>query len=172
MGRPVSGPEQIPAPTCMGTSHLNPPTTPRDLQSKVLHSLQCVWEHPLPWVALLPLHICKDPHGPGMIDGATLKTGRSMRHKTLLLVGDMRGAVVVTSVLILRKFLLKLPKFGFVTYHGGNKSRRVCESHDFTRIITYQSISKNTWLAIRVNLCFSKNISPNLLGLGDFLQNY
>ncbi len=26
----------------------------------------------------------------------------------------------------------------------------------------------NTWLAIRVNLRYSKNIAPNLLGLGDF----
>ena len=30
-----------------------------------------------------------------------LKTGRSMRHETLLLVGDMKDAVVVTSVLFL-----------------------------------------------------------------------
>ena len=30
----------------------------------------------------------------------------------------------------------------------------------FTRIITYESISKNTWLTICVNLCFSNNISP------------
>jgi hypothetical protein len=45
-----------------------------------------------------------------MIDGATLKTGWSMRRKTLLLVGDMRDAVVVTSVLFLRKFLLALRK--------------------------------------------------------------
>ena len=46
------------------------------------------------------------------------------------------------------------------------------ENHTiFTRIITYKSISKNTWLAIRVNLHFSNNISPNLLGLSNFLQN-
>ena len=30
-----------------------------------------------------------------------LKTGRSMRHDTLLLVGDMKDTVVVTSVLFL-----------------------------------------------------------------------
>jgi hypothetical protein len=45
-----------------------------------------------------------------MIDGATLKTGRSMRRETLLLVGDMRDAVVVTSVLFLQKILLALRK--------------------------------------------------------------
>ncbi len=45
-----------------------------------------------------------------MIDGATIKTGRSMRHETLLLVGDMKDAVVVTSALFLRKFLLALRK--------------------------------------------------------------
>jgi hypothetical protein len=55
-----------------------------------------------------------------MIDGATLKTGQSMRRETLLLAGDMRGAVVVTSVLFLRKFLLALRKFGFVACHGAN----------------------------------------------------
>ena len=59
---------------------------------------------------LLPLRICKDPHGPGTIDGATLKTGRSMRCETLLLVGDMRDTVVVTSVLFLQEFLLALRK--------------------------------------------------------------
>ncbi len=37
--------------------------------------------------------------------------------------------------------------------------------------ITYESISKNTWLTIRVNSGFSNNISPNLLGLSDFPQN-
>ncbi len=45
-----------------------------------------------------------------MIDGATLKTGWSMRPETLLLVGDMRDAVVVTSALFLWKFLLALRK--------------------------------------------------------------
>ena len=45
-----------------------------------------------------------------MIDGATLKTDRSIRHETLLLVGDMKDAVVVTSALYLRKFLLALRK--------------------------------------------------------------
>ena len=45
-----------------------------------------------------------------MIDGAMLKTGRSIRHETLLLVGDMKDAVVVTSALYLRKFLLALRK--------------------------------------------------------------
>ena len=79
----------------------------------------------------LPLRICKDPHEPGMIDGATLKTSWSMRCETLLLVGDMRGAVVVTSALFLRKFLLALSKFGLVTCHGANKLRRVCKSQDF-----------------------------------------
>ncbi len=52
----------------------------------------------------MPLHICKDPHGPGTIDGATLKTGRSIRRETLLLIGDMRDAVVVTSALFSRNF--------------------------------------------------------------------
>jgi hypothetical protein len=61
-------------------------------------------------MALLPLRICKDPHEPGMIDGATLKTGWNIRHETLLLVGDIRDAVVVTSVHYLRKFLLALQK--------------------------------------------------------------
>ena len=56
------------------------------------------------------MRICKDPHEPGMVDGATLKTGRSMHHKTLLLVGDMRDTVVVTSALFLQKFLLALRK--------------------------------------------------------------
>jgi hypothetical protein len=54
--------------------------------------------------------MCKDPHGPSIIDGATLKTGRSMHRKTLLLVRDMRDAVVVTSEVFLRKFLLALRK--------------------------------------------------------------
>ena len=45
-----------------------------------------------------------------MIDGATLKTDWSMRCETLLLVGDMRDAVVVTSALFLREFLLALRK--------------------------------------------------------------
>jgi hypothetical protein len=45
-----------------------------------------------------------------MIDGATLKTGRSIRHETLLLVRDIRDAVVVTSALYLGKFLLALRK--------------------------------------------------------------
>ncbi len=45
-----------------------------------------------------------------MIDGVTLKPGRSMCHETLLLVGDMKDAVVVTSALFLRKFLLALRK--------------------------------------------------------------
>jgi hypothetical protein len=34
----------------------------------------------------------------------------------------------------------------------------------FTRIITYEFLSKNTWLMIRVNSHFLKNISPILLG--------
>ncbi len=42
--------------------------------------------------------------------GATLKTDQSMRRETLLLVGDMKDAVVVTSALFLRKFLLKFRK--------------------------------------------------------------
>ncbi len=41
-----------------------------------------------------------------MIDSATLKTNQSICHGTLLLVGDIRDAVVVTSVLYLGKFLL------------------------------------------------------------------
>ena len=45
-----------------------------------------------------------------MIDGATLTSGRSMRRETLLLVRDMRDAVVVTSVLFLWDFLLALRK--------------------------------------------------------------
>ena len=45
-----------------------------------------------------------------MIEGATLKTVWSIRHETLLLVGDIRDAVVVTSTLYLRKFLLALRK--------------------------------------------------------------
>ncbi len=45
-----------------------------------------------------------------MIDGAMLKTGRSMRRKTLFLVGDMKDAVVVTSALFLQKFLLAFRK--------------------------------------------------------------
>ncbi len=45
-----------------------------------------------------------------MIDGAMLKTSRSMRHETLLLLGDMKDAVVVTFALFLRKFLLALRK--------------------------------------------------------------
>ena len=48
-----------------------------------------------------------------MIEDATLKTDQSIRHKTLLLVGDIRDAVFVTSALYLGKFLLTLPK-GFV----------------------------------------------------------
>jgi hypothetical protein len=56
------------------------------------------------------LHIYKDPHGPGTIDGATLKTNQSMRRETLLLVGDMRDAVVVTSARFLREFLIALWK--------------------------------------------------------------
>jgi hypothetical protein len=58
----------------------------------------------------LPLHIYKDPRGLGTIDGATLKTDRSMRCETLLLVGDMRDTVVVTSAIFLREFLLALRK--------------------------------------------------------------
>ena len=50
-------------------------------------------------MALLPLRICKDPYESSMIDGATLKTDQSIRHETLLLVGDIRDAVVVTSAL-------------------------------------------------------------------------
>jgi hypothetical protein len=38
-----------------------------------------------------------------MIDRATVKTGWSMRCETLLLVGDMKDAVVVTSALFLQK---------------------------------------------------------------------
>ena len=45
-----------------------------------------------------------------MIDGATLKIGPSIRHETLLLVEEIRDAVVVTSALYLRKFLLALWK--------------------------------------------------------------
>ena len=45
-----------------------------------------------------------------MIDGATLTTDRSIRHETLLLVGDIRDAVFVTSALYLRKFFLALRK--------------------------------------------------------------
>ncbi len=45
-----------------------------------------------------------------MIDGATLKTDRSMHRKTLFLVGDMKDTVVVTSALFLLKFLLALRK--------------------------------------------------------------
>ncbi len=45
-----------------------------------------------------------------MIDGAMLKTDRSMRRETLLLVGDMKDAVVVTSAIYLSKFLLTLRK--------------------------------------------------------------
>jgi hypothetical protein len=45
-----------------------------------------------------------------MIDGATLKTGQSIRHETLFLVRDISDAVVVTSALYLRKFLLTLRK--------------------------------------------------------------
>ena len=74
-----------------------------------------------------------------MIDGATLKTGRSMRCKTLILVGDMRGVVVVTSVLFLQIFLLALLKFGFVATTVGYANHSI-----FTRIITYESILKNT----------------------------
>ena len=59
---------------------------------------------------LLPLHIYKDPHGPRTIDGATLKTNRSMRRETLLFVGDIRDAVVVTSAFFLQGFLLVLRK--------------------------------------------------------------
>jgi hypothetical protein len=58
----------------------------------------------------LPLHIYKDPHGPRTIDGATLKTDRSMLRETLLLVGGIRDAVVVTSALFLQEFLLALRK--------------------------------------------------------------
>jgi hypothetical protein len=53
-----------------------------------------------------------------------LTTGRSTRRKTLLLVGDMRGAVVVVSALFLQKFLLALQKFGFVACRGANKLLR------------------------------------------------
>ncbi len=44
---------------------------------------------------------------------------------------------------------------------------RVCESHNF-----YENhhISKNTWLAIHVNLRFSNNISPNLLAWAIFCR--
>ncbi len=49
-----------------------------------------------------------------MIDDAMLKTGRSMRHETLFLVGVMKDAVVVTSALLLRKFLLAFQKGFFV----------------------------------------------------------
>ena len=77
--------------------------------------------------------------GPGMIDGATLKTGRSMRRETILLVGGMRGAIVMTSLLFLQIFLLALPKFGFVATTVGYANHTI-----FTRIITYKSISKNT----------------------------
>ena len=59
-----------------------------------------------------------------MSGGATLTTGWSMRCKTLLLVGDMRGAVVVASALFPWIFLLALRKFGFVACHGANKSLR------------------------------------------------
>ena len=59
-----------------------------------------------------------------MSGGAKLTTGWSTRRKTLLLVGDMRGAVVVASALFLRKFLLALWKFSFVACHGANKSPR------------------------------------------------
>ncbi len=45
-----------------------------------------------------------------MIDSATLKTDQSIRHETLLLVGDIRDTVVVTSALYLLKFLLALRK--------------------------------------------------------------
>ena len=55
-----------------------------------------------------------------MSGGATLTTGRSTRCKTLLLVRDMRGAVVMTSALFFRKILLALQKFGFVACHGAN----------------------------------------------------
>ena len=57
---------------------------------------------------------------------------------------------------------------------SSNLSRNVGNPANHTivsRIITYESISKNTWLTIRENLCFLKNISPNLLGLGNFPQN-
>ncbi len=46
-----------------------------------------------------------------MIDGATLKTDWNIRNETLLLVGDIRDAVGVTSALYHRKFLLALRKF-------------------------------------------------------------
>ena len=39
------------------------------------------------------------------------------------------------------------------------------------RIIMYKIISKNSWLTICVNSQFLKNISPNLLGPGNFPQN-
>ncbi len=58
----------------------------------------------------LPLHIHKDPHGPRTIEDATLKTDRSMRRETLLLVGDIRDAVVVTSAFFLQEFLFALRK--------------------------------------------------------------
>ena len=61
-------------------------------------------------MALLPLRICKDPYESSMIDGATLKTDQSIRHETLLLVGDIRDAVVVTSALYLRNLLIALQK--------------------------------------------------------------
>ena len=73
---------------------------------------------------MLPLRICKARHGPGMSGGATLTTGRSTRRETLLLVVDMRGAVVMASALFLRIFLLALRKFGFVACHGANKLPR------------------------------------------------
>ena len=59
-----------------------------------------------------------------MSGSAMLTTGRSTRCKTLLLVGDMRGAVVVASALFPWIFLLALRKFGFVACHGANKSLR------------------------------------------------
>jgi hypothetical protein len=101
-----------------------------------------------------------------MIDGATLTTGRSMRHETLLLVGDMKDAVVVTSAL----FLLvtgrgKLDAICWGQYEDvgcllccwplvvvvmTNLSKNYWSTvgyanHTiFTRIITYESISNNT----------------------------
>ncbi len=45
-----------------------------------------------------------------MIDGATLKTDQSIHHETLLLVGDIRDAVVMRSALYLHKFLVALRK--------------------------------------------------------------
>ena len=54
-----------------------------------------------------------------------LTTGRSTCCETLLLVGDMGGAVVVVaSALALWKFALALRKFGFVACRGANRLPR------------------------------------------------